>query len=96
MSGGGLTDRWGGLYPMLDWARTLDRYNPLLAEQLRDMYELLNRYDYYLAGDIGADDIKKAWDKYHNKWIKIDTEVMFERCLETLHEMINGHRKDEQ
>lgn len=100
MSGGHLTDYQHDLHRLNDWAEIIDKVNPLLALQMRDMCELLDRYDRYLSGDIGEDAIGKAWSEYRDKWIEMDTasieDVMFEKCLETLHEMINGYRKDEK
>ena len=87
-------------YWLDDWAKQIEPENPLLAEQMRDMCKLLNRYDYYLCGDIGEEEIEKAWTKYRDKWIKMDTErietMMFEKCLEMVDSMIKGYRKDEE
>ena len=100
MSGGVLTDYGSSsISSIYDWARIIERENPLLAEQMRDLGELLGRYDYYLAGDIGEDSIQKAWEKYRTKWIEIDTEkveqVMFEKCLDLVDGMIKGFTKHE-
>lgn len=97
MSGGAFNykEYWLG-----DWARQIEPENPLLAEQMRDMCELLGRYDYYLCDDIGKKEIEKAWTKYRDKWIEMDTErietMMFEKCLEMVDSMIKGYRKDEE
>lgn len=99
MSGGGLTDYSGGLYNLEEWARVMESYNPLLSKQMYDLYDLLNRYDYYLAGDIGKDAIAEAWEKYRSKWIDIDTEkvveIMFDKCLELVNTVIVGHKNDD-
>ena len=98
-SGGALTEYTHNLSDIKDWARQIERHNPLLAQQLDDMYDLLDRYDYYLSGDIGEDGIQKAWKKYCDKWINIDTEkveqVMFEKCLDLVDRMIKGYAKNE-
>ena len=98
-SGGALTEYTHNLSDIKDWARQIERHNPLLAQQLDDMCDLLYRYDYYLSGDIGEDDIQKAWKKYCDKWINIDTEkveqVMFEKCLDLVDRMIKGYAKNE-
>ena len=75
MSGGALTDYNGHLSDMLDWAHRLERDNPLLAKQLRDLYVLLDRYDYYLSHDIGDEEIEAAWEKYRTKWLKMTSKL---------------------
>ena len=96
MSGGVLTDYGSSsLSDMDDWAKMIEKDNPLLAEQMRDMCKLLGRYDCYLSGDIGEDDIEKAWSEYREKWIDIDTqaveETMYEKCLDMVHSMVKGY-----
>lgn len=95
MSGGVLTDYQYNLGELLSWADGVERDNPLLADQLRDIHTLLGRYDYYLSGDIGEDGIQKAWSEYRKKWLDIDTEhvekVLFEKCLDLVHSTIKGH-----
>ena len=75
MGGGALTDYNGHLTDMLDWAHRLERDNPLLAKQLRDLYVLLDRYDYYLSHDIGDAEIEAAWEKYRTKWLKMTSKL---------------------
>ena len=95
MSGGGLTGYEHDLYRLCDWANAVEKDNPLLAEQMRDMANLLGRYDYYLAGDIGNDAISKAWETYRSKWIQMDTEkvrqVLFEKCMDLVDSTIKGY-----
>ena len=81
MSGGALTDYCGGLTSMLDWAHKLERDNPLLAQQIRDLYVLLDAYDRYLSGDTGDERIEAAWGKYHEKWFKVTPEKLSEMIL---------------
>lgn len=69
-----LTDNGYGLLHLLMWADEIERENPLLAEQLNDLYILLNKYDDYLSEDVGRDDVQDAWRKYKNKWINADEE----------------------
>lgn len=65
---------------------------------MKDLYQLLDRYDYYLSGDIGQDEIKEAWTTFRSKWIEIDTnsitEILFERCLDMVNTVTTGHRMD--
>lgn len=68
MSGGGLDDDYR-LYLLDDWACTLDRMNPLLAKQLRDLRKLLHAYDYWLAGDYGTEEVEEAWKTYCDRWL---------------------------
>lgn len=100
MSGGALTDYRHNLYQMDEWADKIERENPLLADQMRDMCKLLGRYDYYLSGDIGEDDIEKAWNEYREKWINIDTqaveETMYNKCLDMVHSMVKGYTHHEE
>ena len=48
MSGGGITDHCyaGGLYLIKDWANNVKMENPVLANMMEDMYEVLHSYDY--------------------------------------------------
>lgn len=98
MSGGHLTDYRHNLGDMLDWARGVEKDNPLFAEQLRDVYKLLDRYDYYLSGDIGKDGIRKAWEEYTAKWSHMDNEkvrqIMFEKCMNLCETVIKGYNDD--
>lgn len=74
MSGGALTDYRHDLYRMCDWADGLEKVNPILATQVRDMCLVLYKYDRFLSGDISEEDAVKAWDKYLDKW---STEVIY-------------------
>lgn len=99
MSGGALTDYGGSsLYAMEDWAMRLEKDNPLLAEQMRDMAKLLGRYDYYLSGDIGEEAIEKAWTAYRDKWLGMDPEelrrIMFGKCMDLVDSMIRGRAEE--
>lgn len=69
MSGGVLTRYTHDLYRLTEWANSVERENPLLAEMLRDMNHLLDRYDYYMSGDIGQDSIRKEWGDFRSKWM---------------------------
>ena len=89
---GGVLEYTSHIY---DWVREIEKDNPLLAEQMRDLSTLLGRYDYYLAGDIGDEAISKAWETYRDKWIKMDTEkvrqVLFEKCMNLVDSTIKGY-----
>lgn len=99
MSGGTLTDGTTSLYAMMRWAEAIEKDNPLLATQLRDLYSLLRSYDYYLSGDIGENAINEAWKQYCEKWIEMDSEhveeLLFDRCLYLVHSAIKGYRVNE-
>ena len=96
MSGGGLTDYTGGLYQLRDWANTIELHNPTLSELLRDLYDLLHAYDYWLAGDYGSDDVEEAWKKFKVKWMDIDFEkirpILMSRCVEIINSFEKGYR----
>lgn len=100
MSGGALTDYHHDLFRMGEWAQVIERENPLLAEQMKDMCKLLGRYDYYLSGDIGEDSIEKAWSEYRDKWIGMDStsaeHMMCDICIEIVRDMVRGYRKDDK
>lgn len=96
MSGGGLTDYNGGsLWYMQDWARILKKENPLLAEMVLDLYDLLTTYDYYLAGDYGSDRTQKDWNKFREKWFNVDDEkvavILREECERIIQSAIKGY-----
>ena len=97
MSGGGITDNCGvaGLYLIKDWAIEVRRENPVLADMMNDMYNVLHAYDYYLAGDYGEDDVEKAWVKFADKWLSKDLErlrpIIMKRCTEIIDSVLKGH-----
>lgn len=91
-----LTDNGYGLLHLLMWADEIERENPLLAEQLKDLYILLNKYDDYLSEDVGRDNVQDVWRKYKNKWINADEEelkkYMMKECERHVDTMIKGWR----
>ena len=97
MSGGGITDDCyaGGLYLIKDWANKVKMENPVLANMMEDMYDVLHSYDYYLAGDYGEDDVEKAWKKFSDKWLSKDLEklrpIVMKRCTEIIDSVFKGH-----
>lgn len=96
MSGGALTDYGGSsIYTLRQWAREIEIENPLLAEMLRDQYDLLVAYDYYLSGDSGHDRVEKAWKEFSEKWLSKDPEVLGElimrRCERLVESTIKGY-----
>lgn len=101
MSGGGLSE-YGEtrLYIMDDWAKYLRLENPVLAELLTDLRKVLDAYDYYLAGDSGAERVEKAWQKFTEKWLSKDIEklrpIIMERCREMIESLILGHMREEE
>ena len=100
MSGGGITDHCyaGGLYLIKDWANNVKMENPVLADMMEDMYEVLHSYDYYLAGGYGEDDVEKAWTKFADKWLSKDLEklrpIIMERCIEIIDSVLSGHVRE--
>lgn len=93
MSGGHLTDGTGGLYQFDDWADIIDPQNPLLAELLRDMGDLLDRYDYWMSGDIGAEDASEAWVAFRGKWLDGDTSHMEDLLAERMEGIMESFRR---
>lgn len=97
MSGGGL-NRWDDcskLYLIDEWKVFIEPENPLLAEMLADLKELLEGYDYWLAGDSGRDRVEKEWKHFSEKWLtkSSDTicEIMTERCRKLIESIKSGH-----
>ncbi len=74
MSGGALTNYEHNLFILGEWADRVEAENPLLAEHMRDLYDLLYKYDYYMSGDIGEDEVSKAWEAFHTKWFDVSKE----------------------
>lgn len=98
MSGGHLTNHYYNLGDLEDWATVIEREaNPLLAEQMHDLYKLLDRYDYYLSGDIGEVAIQSEWEAYRDKWYNVDAEklrrMMLEKCMAYCDSMVYGYMR---
>lgn len=100
MSGGGLSD-WdenSRLYIMDDWIRHVRSENPVLAEMMKDMKDVLHSYDYYLAGDYGSDSVEKSWKKFSDKWLSKDLEklrpIIMERCVKIIDSVIKGYTEE--
>ena len=93
MSGGHLTDCTGGLYQLRDWADMIDPQNPVLADLLRDMYGLLDRYDYWMSGDIGAEDASEAWAAFRGKWLTDDTSHIEELLGKRMEDIMASFRR---
>lgn len=81
MSGGVLTDYHHNLYLLKEWAKRIEPQNPLLAEQLYDLHQLLSRYDYFLSDDIGEERIQEAWAEYRDKWLGIGSDKLREMVI---------------
>ena len=100
MSGGGITDHCyaGGLYLIKDWANNVKMENPVLADMMEDMYDVLHSYDYYLAGDSSAERVEKAWKKFSDKWLSKDLDklrpIIMERCIEIIDSVLSGHVRE--
>lgn len=95
MSRGELTDYKHDLFRIKDWAEVLKPINPLLSEQLNDLYGLLMDYDSYLSGDTSDTTIESSWQTYRSKWIGIISpeleSTMMDICMAELSKMLKGH-----
>lgn len=95
MSNGELTQSQYDLHRLCDWSEVIGKYNPLLAEQMRDLYALLRSYDKYITGLIGDMDIETSWASYKAKWIDVSSHAtettMVRICMDTLESMLKGH-----
>lgn len=95
MSRGELTDYKHDLFRINDWAEVLKPINPLLSEQLHDLYGLLRDYDSYLSGDTSDTTIESSWATYKNKWVGIISpeleSTMVDICMGELSKMLKGH-----
>lgn len=78
MSGGVLTDYDHNLYHLKEWAKRVREVNPVLAEQMMDLYQLLDAYDLFMSGDRNEEDIEEAWKAYRTKWLAIRPAEMVE------------------
>ena len=78
MSGGALTDYQHNLYLLDEWADGIEKYNPVLADNMHDLEKLLDRYDYWLSGDIGDEALGKAWAEYRDKWLSKSPDIIIE------------------
>jgi len=65
MSGGYLEN----YYSLKEWASDVKNDNPMLQDLLKDLYEVLYRYDYYRCGDSSKEDYLKEWGTFSNKWL---------------------------
>lgn len=88
-----MTDYSGGLYALQDWARVVKRHNPVLADMMEDMYELLHTYDYWLAGDYGESRVEKDWAEFRDKWLTNDTANIKEVLMDNMRGMIESFEK---
>lgn len=93
MSGGGITDGTTGLWVVEAWADRIRAENPLLAENLEDLKALLDRYDCYLAGDIGCDSIEESWAKYRFKWMSNDDSKVMDEIMDECRRIVESSLK---
>lgn len=95
MSGGHLTENTGGLYQLDEWASSVEHENPVLAELLRDLRDLLDRYDLWLSGDIGSDGLRGDWAAFRDRWLSDDPvnieNILTSRMTAVLESFRNGH-----
>ena len=71
MSGGVLTDYRHDLFKLLEWAEKIDDVNPKLAYTLRELYEVLMKYDRFLSGDTDEDTALLRWRKFTSDFISM-------------------------
>lgn len=91
MSGGALTGYNYDLYRLKEWAKRIEDENPTLAAHLRAMHTVLDRYDYYMSGDIGEEDIHQAWRDYCEimyKDLSLDEDALVERAKKAAEEYV--------
>ena len=98
MSGGALTDYGydGSIGYLSDWAKRIRPHNPILADHMERLRELLGRYDYYLSGDIGEEDIEKAWKEFLSYSINDEESmryVIMKECKEIIDSALKGYRE---
>lgn len=85
-----------GIYMFEDWARIIRPHNPLLADVMFDMYEVIRAYDYWLAGDTGEDSVEKAWKLFRDKWVDVDDDVIVDILTERMVKLIESIEKGHQ
>lgn len=90
MSGGYLTDHEYDLCRLKNWAQKIEQENVILAEMLRDLYDLLGRYDYYMSGDINVEDVKKAWCRFRDKWIAFNRDEIEKIIKDKCQKIVTG------
>lgn len=97
MSGGGLGDC--GPYMVEDWAGGIRPHNPVLADMMDDMYEVLTAYDHWLAGDCGADKVETEWGAFRDRWLDRDgpqVEGSLRQAMEgIIRSWRTGHTREE-
>lgn len=83
------------LWRMEEWAREIDRENPLLAKLVREMRGLLDDYNYYVSGDCGRDKAEKAWSEFRSRWLSGSMEKVLEELLVSMeHSVLHGWNKE--
>ena len=68
LSGGTFEGDWSE-WRLTEVASRIEEENPLFGKLLMDVNKLIGRYDYYIAGDIGKEDIAEAWKSFREKWL---------------------------
>ena len=67
MSGGHFNYADSRLY---EWSQQVRRDgNPLLADLLHDLEDLLHEYDWWQSGDTGREKWLNAWESWQKKWM---------------------------
>lgn len=98
MSGGALTDYGcdGSITDLSQWAKRIRPHNPILADHLERLERLLDRYDYYLSGDIGEEDIEKEWKGFLSFSINDEDSMkasILKECENIIDTMLKGYRE---
>ena len=87
MSGGHFDYADSRLY---EWSQqVLHDGNPLLAELLHDIGDLLHEYDWWMSGDTGRERWLKAWTGWQRKWMNGNAvELSVDAIRDVLRHMI--------
>lgn len=91
MSGGALTDMEYDLFRLDDWAKKIDEENPLLAEHMHDLYNLLHVYDEYMSGDGDEESVENAWTEYRSKWLNVTSEQLEGHIFENIRKEVESY-----
>ena len=89
MSGGHFDYADSRLY---EWSAKVRRDgNPLLADLLHDIGDLLHEYDWWQSGDTGREEWLGAWNGWQEKWMKgYVKEMAIDSVRDAFRQMIWG------
>lgn len=70
-------------FKMHDWAKRIQQDgNPLFADLLRDVGNLLHSYDWWKSGDTSREDWLKDWKAFLNKWTGSSVKDLSDKQIE--------------